>query len=97
MIDPDACHDIMALFCSLGAPYNVSTLPPLARFVCRCKEIFLTAPSVASSNTKACSTIARVARSNETFYHCTDYYDDYYRHHRDPSKQKSLAGFLIST
>jgi len=29
MIDPDACHDIMALFCSLGAPYNAPASGPI--------------------------------------------------------------------
>jgi hypothetical protein len=29
MIDPDACHDIIALFCSLGAPYNSPASGPI--------------------------------------------------------------------
>jgi hypothetical protein len=29
MIDPDACHDKIALFCSLGAPYNAPASGPI--------------------------------------------------------------------
>jgi hypothetical protein len=29
MIDPDACHDIIALLCSLGAPHNAPASGPI--------------------------------------------------------------------
>jgi len=29
MIDPDACHDIITLFCSLGAPYKAPASGPI--------------------------------------------------------------------
>jgi hypothetical protein len=41
---------------------------------------------------KACCSCGKVQRA---IYHCTTTDDDN-RHHRDPSKQKSLAGFLPS-
>jgi hypothetical protein len=29
MIDPDACYDIIAVFCSLGAPYHARASGPI--------------------------------------------------------------------